>query len=107
MSRGKKAERIKVLDMRRVCNFCDYFVVLETDSLRQLNALAKTIQEELDKKDIKPLFPHQGEDESGWIVLDYFSVIVHLFHSPLREFYDLEHLWQEAKRVKVPKKLSQ
>lgn len=93
--------------MRRVCDFCDYFVISEADSLRQVNALAKTVQEELEKVNIKPLFPYKGEDRSGWIVLDYFSVIVHIFHSPLREFYNLEHLWQEAKKIRVPKEITQ
>lgn len=92
-----------ILDMRQVSNFCDYFVILSGTSLRQVNALAQAIQEDLDKDSISSLSKVPTNDESGWIVLDYISVVVHIFHKPKREFYDLEHLWSEAKRIKIPR----
>lgn len=65
--------------------------------------LAKSIEEDLDKYRIKTLAPVSRDDASGWIVLDFSSVIAHVFYKPLREFYSLERLWSEAKRVRIPK----
>jgi len=90
-----------VLDMREVCNFCDYFVLASGSSLRQVNALGSMIEEEMQKQGDRSLSTLPANDASGWIVLDYSSVVVHLFNAPLREFYDLEHLWSDAKRVRI------
>ena len=104
-----------VLDMRRVCDFCDYFVLASGNSLRQVNALAEAVRDTLNPAvgsaqaedasvlRIKPLSRPRSDDESGWIALDYGSVVVHLFHKPIREFYDLERLWSDAKRVRIPR----
>lgn len=88
--------------MRGVSNFCDYFVILSGTSLRQTNAVASAIEEDLEKEKIKPLSKGSSNDESGWIVLDYLSVVIHIFYKPLREFYSLEHIWSDAKRVRIP-----
>jgi ribosome-associated protein len=101
-ARSKKAEQVKVLDMRGVNNFCDFFVILSVNSLRQGNALAEAIQEELSKDRIKALSKVTSTDESGWVVLDFASVVVHIFTKPMREFYALERLWSDAKRVRIP-----
>ena len=101
IAKDKKALKVMVLDMREVCNFCEYFVLASGSSLRQVNALADTIQEEMKKGGIRSLSSVPASDASGWIVLDYSSVVVHLFHAPQREFYDLEHLWSDAKRVRA------
>lgn len=93
------------MDMRKVSSFCDYFVILSGSSLRQVNALAATIEEDLSGLKIKSLSQVQPGDESGWAVLDYASVIVHIFYEPLREFYSLERLWSDAKRVRIPRKI--
>jgi ribosome-associated protein len=87
--------------MRRVSNFCDYFIILSATSLRQTNAIAQAIIEDLDAERIKPLSLPPSNDESGWIALDFVSVIVHIFYKPIREFYSLERLWSDAKRVRI------
>lgn len=102
-ARAKKAQRVIVLDMRGVSDFCDYFVIMTASSLRHVNALAETIVEEQRKSGIKPLAGLIPDDESGWIVLDYSSVVAHIFHKPMREFYDLERLWSDARRVRIPR----
>ncbi|OGX18747.1 MAG: ribosome silencing factor [Omnitrophica WOR_2 bacterium RBG_13_44_8b] len=102
VARAKKAERVNVLDMRSVSGFCDYFVILSGTSLRQTNALASAIEEDLLSIRIKPLSRGLSNDESGWIVLDYLSVVTHIFYKPQREFYSLERLWSDAKRVRIP-----
>lgn len=89
--------------MRAVCDFCDYFVILSGASLRQVNALAEAIQEDLVKEGIKSLSRVYPNDESGWVVLDFSSVVAHVFFKPLREFYSLERLWSDAKRVRIPR----
>lgn len=89
------------MDMRQVSSFCDYFVISSGTSLRQVNTIARSIEEELSKDKINPLSKVSYEDESGWMVLDFSSVVAHVFHKPLRDFYSLERLWSDAKRVRV------
>ncbi len=86
--------------MRPVCGFCDYFVILSATSLRQVGAITRAIEEDLAKQSLKSLSKVSYNDESGWVVLDYLSVIGHIFYEPMREFYALERLWSDAKRVK-------
>ena len=100
---AKKALNLTILDMRSVSSFCDYFVILSGSSLRQVNAVAQGIQEDLEKDRIKTLSKVSHNDESGWIVLDYGSVVAHIFYEPTREFYSLERLWSDAKKVRIPK----
>lgn len=92
--------------MRQVCSFCDYFVIASGASLRQTGAIAQAIEEGLDKEKIKSLSKAPYNDESGWLVLDYSSVVAHIFYKPMREFYDLERLWSDAKRVRISKAAS-
>ncbi len=87
--------------MRQVCGFCDYFVIASGTSLRQVGAIAHSIKDELAEQNIKSLSGLSAQDESGWVVLDFASVVAHVFHEPLREFYALETLWSDAKRVRL------
>ncbi len=90
-----------ILDLKKVAAFCDYFVIASATSNRQVNAVAHAVVEDLSKTKIKPLSPLVLNDESGWMVLDFNSVIVHIFYEPMREFYALERLWSDAKRVRI------
>ncbi len=92
--------------MRPVASFCDYFVITSTTSLRQANAIAQAIEEDLAKERIKPLSKVSSVDESGWIALDFSSVVAHIFYKPMREFYSLERLWSDAKKVRIPRRSS-
>ena len=98
-----KSLKVTILDMRATSGWCDYFVIASATSLRQVNAVARSITEELSKEGIKPLSKHQPDDESGWVALDYSGVIAHIFYKPLRDFYALERLWSDAKKVRVPR----
>jgi ribosome-associated protein len=91
--------------MRKVANFCDFFVIVNGTSTRHIRALGEAVEEELKKDRIKPLASGRSTEESEWVLLDFFNVIVHIFSKPMREFYSLERLWQDATRVKYPKKL--
>ena len=104
-AKDKKGEKVTVLDMRVLSSFCDYFVIISADSLLQVNAISEAIQADLTKDKIKPLSQVSSNDESGWIVLDYTSVVTHIFYKPMREFYSLEHLWADAKKVRIRRKL--
>ena len=103
IAKAKKAQRVTVLDVRGLCSFCDYFVIASGTSFRQLNAIAQAVQEELAKDRIKSLSQVSSHDESGWVVLDFVSVLAHIFDKPTREFYSLEHLWSDARRVRIPR----
>ena len=92
--------------MGSVSNFCDYFVIASGTSLRQVNAIAQAIQEDLGKNRIRALSKVSANDESGWIVLDFLSVVAHIFYKPMREFYSLERLWSDAKKVRITKSTS-
>lgn len=89
------------MDMRSVSTLCDYFIIASGTSLRQVNALAEAILQDLDKHRIRALSKVTANDESGWMVLDFSSVIAHIFYKPIREFYSLERLWSDAKRVRI------
>ncbi|MCX5694017.1 MAG: ribosome silencing factor [Candidatus Omnitrophica bacterium] len=105
VAKSKKAEQVIILDVSKVAGFCDYFVIASGNSLRQATAIAQAIQEDLEIQKIiqkiKSLSKVSPNDESGWIALDYASVIAHSFYKPVREFYSLEGLWSDAKKIRV------
>ena len=94
----KKAEDIIVLDMRKIVNFCDYFVICSGNTNRQVKAIAEGIEEGLTKLNIQASLT-SGSKTSDWIVFDFGDVVTHIFQKQLREFYRLEYLWQEAKPI--------
>ena len=102
---SKKAEDLIILKMGRVSNFCDFFVILNGTSGRHIWAISEAIKEELLKEGVKPVASGQCREESGWVLLDFLTVIVHIFTKPTREFYSLERLWQDAPILKLPKKI--
>ncbi len=102
-AKSKKAQKVVILDMRKVAAFCDYFVIASGTSLRHVNAVARGIEEEMEKNGVKPLSRASSNDESGWIALDFVSVIAHIFYKPIRDEYALESLWSDAKKVKAVK----
>jgi len=100
LAHDKKALEIVVLDLRKVSNFCDYFVIASGNSTTHIRAIADGINRGL--KDAGKRAHHlEGYRESRWVVLDYESIIVHIFDEETRFFYDLEHLWSDAKKVKT------
>jgi ribosome-associated protein len=103
-AKDKKGEKVAILDMRALSSFCDYFVIISAGSMRQVNAISEAIQADLTKDGIKPLAQVSSHDESGWIALDYTCAVAHIFYKPMREFYALEHLWADAKKVRISRK---
>lgn len=87
-----------LLEVKEHCSFADYFIICSGGSRRQVLALAEHLEEELAKAGVKPLGV-EGVKEGLWVLLDYNTVVVHLFFQELREFYDLEGLWAEAPKT--------
>jgi len=97
---GKKAEDPVVLDVRKLCSFTDYFVIISGRSTRHVQGLAEAIEEELRSKRLTSN-KSEGMTEGTWVLLDYNDVVVHIFYKETRKFYDLEGLWHDAPRVSL------
>lgn len=89
-----QAEDILLLDIRNAASFADFFVIGTATSNRQLGAILDEIDKRLTKAEKLRPMGREGEPESGWVLLDYGDVIVHLFGTLERSFYDLEGLWE-------------
>jgi len=94
----KQASNIVLLDVRDLCSFADYFIICAGDSARQIRTICDEIEQDLKREGIKP-HHHEGTLDSGWLLLDYGDVIVHIFGAEERDFYKLDELWHEAKTV--------
>jgi ribosome-associated protein len=91
-----------LLDTQDVCSFADYFVICTGESTRQVKAIIDSISETLKKENIRPMH-EEGTADSGWVLLDYGTVIVHVFGSFERDYYQLDKLWEKAcTKVRVP-----
>ena len=95
---SKKGSAIVLLDVRNLSMFTDYFLICSGESERQIKAIAGGVQEALDTGGLRRL-GHEGSAESGWVLLDYGDLMVHIFAPEQRDYYDLEELWKEAPRV--------
>jgi ribosome-associated protein len=93
---GKKGEDILLLDLIGECTFTDYFVLCSGPSVRTLKALAEEVRKEM-KDRFDRIATVEGEAESGWMLLDYGDVVVHLFSDAVRRYYALEELWDSGK----------
>ncbi len=95
----RQAADIVMLDIQPVSLITDYFVIGTGETRRQLTAIADTILESIKKLDGTTPLAVEGTAESGWILLDYGSVVVHLFTPGQREYYKLDQFWEEASLV--------
>ena len=94
----KLADNIVMLDLRRVASFADSFVIMSADSSRQIEALEEDISQGLKDVQVHP-YHREGAAASGWVLLDFSDVIIHILGSEQREFYQLERLWYRATEV--------
>ena len=88
-----------VLDIGALASFADYFVICSGNSDRHLGALAEAVDEALDKDDDTSVVQIEGTPDTGWVLMDYRDVIVHLFANEKREYYRLERIWAAAPTV--------
>ncbi len=96
--RDVKAKDITILDIFELENsVCDYFIITEGVSNTQINIICDTIEKNVRKKLNEKPWHVEGKDNAEWILMDYVSVVAHIFQKHAREFYDLEGLWGDAK----------
>lgn len=94
----KQAVDPVILDISRLTSIAHYFVVTHGNSDRHVRAIAENVRETIEKKGVS-LWHLEGVSEGRWVLLDYGSIMVHIFHRDLREFYGLERLWGSAPRL--------
>ena len=97
---GKQATDIAVLDVHELIVITDYFVICSASSNRQVKTVIEAIEDSIRELGEKPV-RREGEDEAGWWLLDYIDVVVHVFHEKTREYYLLERLWGDAKKIEI------
>jgi len=97
----KKALAVTVLDLQAIASFTDYFVITSGTNLRQVQAIADEIVDQLKKQGTRAARV-EGYQKGEWILVDYGDFIVHVFEDKARRFYDLERLWRDAPRYDVP-----
>jgi ribosome-associated protein len=102
LASDKKAFDIKALDLRDITSFAEFFVIASGSNQRQVQAISDEINEKLKEQLQKRPIRIEGYSSAEWILLDYGDFIVHIFEQKAREFYDLERLWRDAKKVVIP-----
>jgi ribosome-associated protein len=100
-ARDKKATDIVVLDLRKTSAFADFFVICSGQNVRQVKAVVEAIEEAQRAARVRPAHV-EGYDQAGWVLMDFFDFIVHVFTPETRSFYSLERLWGDAVRIDVP-----
>ena len=96
----KKGSELVVLDLRRSSEFTDYFLLCTGQNQRQVKAIADAVEDALKRRKLRPAHV-EGYDRAEWVLLDYFTFIVHVFTPATREFYGLERLWGQAERIVI------
>jgi ribosome-associated protein len=99
----KKAADVVVLDLRGTPAFTDFFVLCSGQSQRQVKAIADGVEEALRTAKVRPSHV-EGYERAEWVLMDYFTFIVHVFTPQTRTFYSLERLWGDAERIEVSDK---
>lgn len=93
-----KGADIQILDLRKIENtVCDYFIICTGNSNTHVNAISGIIQKQVSKLTKEKPWHVEGERNAEWILLDYVNIVVHVFQKHIREFYDIESLWGDAK----------
>lgn len=97
-----KGQNTQILDLREIENtVCDYFIICEGTSNTQVNAIVNSIQKLVSKSLKEKPWHIEGSDNAEWVLMDFVHVVVHVFQKHIREFYDIEGLWGDAKIVKI------
>lgn len=95
----KKGEDILLLDLVGVCSFTDYFVICTGSSDRSIKALSDEVLKAIKKKQSAQAQGIEGDAASGWVLIDFGDVILHLFSKSIRRYYQLEDLWREGRVI--------
>ena len=99
----KKGKNITTIELKGIAGtVCDHFVICEGNTPTQVSAVAESIEEMVKKNTTESPLRVQGKQRSEWIGMDYGSIIVHIFVPELRSFYNLDHLWEDARLENIP-----
>ena len=97
-----KGEDIQVLDLREIDNTpCDYFVICSGNSNTQVSAIVGSVQKNVSKLLKEKPFHTEGSDVAEWVLIDYVNIVVHVFQKQIREYYNIEELWGDAKTTLI------
>ena len=96
----KKAQETLILDLRHTPAFTDFFVLCSGQNTRQVQAIADAVEQALRARGVRPSHI-EGYNRAEWILMDFFTFIVHVFTPQTRAFYSLERLWGDAERIEV------
>ncbi|MCM1272516.1 MAG: ribosome silencing factor [Clostridium sp.] len=96
----KKGNDIKIIDIREISSMGDYFIIADGLNRNQVQAMCDAVEEVLSAAGAK-LKNREGYANGGWILLDYYDIIVHIFSEEERNFYDLEHIWRDGIQVQL------
>ncbi|WP_225036986.1 ribosome silencing factor [Winogradskyella sp. SM1960] len=97
-----KGKEITLLDLREIENtVCDYFIICEGSSNTQVNAIVGSIQKQVSKSLKDKPWHIEGTENAEWVLMDYVNVVVHVFQKHIREYYDIEELWGDAKITQI------
>ena len=99
-AQSKQAKDIRVLDLRSITAFADYFVIASGSNTRQIQAIVDEVELQLKKAGDRAL-SIEGYDNAEWVLMDYGDYLIHIFSDKARLYYDLERLWREAKVVEL------
>lgn len=100
LAEEKKAQDAVIMKLDDLTDIADYFLVASGTSERHVRTIADSIETGMKERGVKP-YATEGHREGRWVIIDYQNVIVHIFLEQLRELYDLESLWIEAKRYRI------
>ncbi|MFI2743880.1 ribosome silencing factor [Zhouia sp. PK063] len=97
-----KGQDIDILDLREIENtVCDYFIICNGTSNTQVNAIVNSVQKVVSKEGKDKPWHVEGTDNGEWVLIDYVNVVVHVFQKHIREYYDIEGLWGDAKVTSI------
>ena len=96
----KKAQNVKIIDIRNVSVLADYFIIAGGNNENQVKALADNVEEQLYKAECTPNHI-EGYSNANWILMDFNDIIIHVFNEEDRLFYDLERIWRDGKQINI------
>ncbi len=97
-----KGQNTNILDLRELENtVCDYFIICEGTSNTQVNAIVNSIQKKVSKEIKDKPWHIEGSNNAEWVLMDYVNVVVHVFQKHIREYYDIESLWGDARTTEI------
>jgi ribosome-associated protein len=102
----KKGLDVSVIELKGLTDIADYFVIASGTSERHVRTILEHIEKSMKDSGVKP-YSVEGREQGRWVIIDYQNVIIHIFLEQLRELYDLESLWIEAKRYRVERENTQ